>query len=181
MNNKILFNNDWEFAKTKLEEININDLNFESLDIPHDWLIYNTLDLYENSIGWYCKKFKYSKNEKQVLLYFDGVYMNSFIYVNGQFIGEWKNGYSSFEYEITEALIDGENEILIKVIHESLNSRWYSGAGIYRNVWLKIRDKSHIVTDGIYITTKESSNSWEVEIDTELNIFGEAKLSHIPM
>lgn len=181
MNKKILFNSGWEFAKSKLEEININDLKFEPVDIPHDWLIYNTLDLYENSIGWYRKKLKYSKEEKQVLLYFDGVYMNSSIYVNDQFIREWKNGYSSFEYEITEALVDGENEILVKVIHESPNSRWYSGAGIYRNVWLKTRDKNHIVTDGIYVTTKENNNGWEVEIDTELTIVGEAKLSHILM
>lgn len=181
MNKKILFNNGWEFAKSKLEEININDLKFESVDIPHDWLIYNTLDLYENSIGWYRKKFMYSKEEKQVLLYFDGVYMNSSIYVNGQFIGEWKNGYSSFEYEIAEALIDGENEILVKVIHESPNSRWYSGAGIYRNVWLKIRDTNHIATDGIYVTTKENNHDWKVAIDTELNIVREVKISHIIM
>ncbi|WP_160693140.1 glycoside hydrolase family 2 TIM barrel-domain containing protein [Clostridium sp. C2-6-12] len=181
MNNKILFNDSWEFAKSKVEEININDLKFEPVDIPHDWLIYNTLDLYENSIGWYRKKFKYSKEEKRVLLYFDGVYMNSSIYVNGQFIGEWKYGYSSFEYEITKALINGDNEIIVKVIHESPNSRWYSGAGIYRNVWLKTRDENHIVTDGTYVTMKENNNSWEVEIDTDLNIAKEAKLAHILM
>jgi beta-galactosidase len=181
MNKKILFNNSWEFAKSKLEETEVNNLKFEPVDIPHDWLIYNTLDLYENSIGWYRKKFKYSKEENEVLLYFDGVYMDSSIYVNGELIGEWKNGYSSFEYEITKALVDGENEVLVKVIHESPNSRWYSGAGIYRNVWLKTRDKNHIVTDGIYVTTKENRNGWEVEIDTELSIVGEAKLSHILM
>lgn len=181
MNKKILFNNGWEFAKSRLEEININDLKFEPVDIPHDWLIYNTLDLYENSMGWYRKKFKYSKEEKQVLLYFDGVYMNSSIYVNGDFIGEWKNGYSSFKYEITKALVDGENEILVKVIHESPNSRWYSGAGIYRNVWLKARNENHIVTDGIYVTMEENNHEWEVEIDAELNISKDAKLSHILM
>jgi beta-galactosidase len=181
MNKKNLFNNGWEFAKSNLEEVNVFDLKFEPIDIPHDWLIYNALDLYENSIGWYRKKFKYNKNEEQVLLYFDGVYMNSSIYVNGEFIGEWKNGYSSFEYEITEALVDGENEILVKVIHESPNSRWYSGAGIYRNVWLKVRDENHIVTNGIYVTTKENSNGWDVEIDTEFNVVKEAKLTHILM
>lgn len=181
MNKKILFNDGWGFTKSTLQEININDLKFELVNMPHDWLIYNTLDLYENSIGWYRKKFEYNKNEEQVLLYFDGVYMNSSIYVNGQFIGEWKNGYSSFEYEITKALVDGENEIIVKVIHESPNSRWYSGAGIYRNVWLKIRDKNHIATNGTYVTMKESSYGWEVEIDTELNIAREAKLSHILM
>ncbi|MFR1904838.1 MAG: sugar-binding domain-containing protein [Clostridium neonatale] len=97
------------------------------MDIPHDWLIYNSLDLYENSIGWYRKKFMYSKNEDEVLLCFDGVYMDSTLYVNNKFVGEWKYGYSSFEHDITNVLVEGENEILIRVIHQSPNSRRYSG------------------------------------------------------
>ncbi|OOM78783.1 beta-galactosidase BoGH2A precursor [Clostridium puniceum] len=181
MNKKILFNDGWEFAKSNLEEINNEPLSFEKIDVPHDWLIYNTLNLYENSIGWYRKRFIVNKEEKQFLLYFDGVYMNSTLYVNGQMVGEWKYGYSSFEHDITDAVVEGENEILIKVIYESPNSRWYSGAGIYRNVWLKTRDKNHILTDGIYVTMKEAGDGWEVEIDTNLNIYKDAKISHTIM
>ncbi|WP_251549781.1 glycoside hydrolase family 2 TIM barrel-domain containing protein [Neobacillus muris] len=178
MNKKILFNDGWEFAKSSLEMADYKNLKFGPVDLPHDWLIYNTLDLYENSIGWYRKRFSYSKDAEQILLNFDGVYMDSSLYVNGQFAGEWKYGYSAFEHEITDMLIKGENEILVKVVHQSPNSRWYSGAGIYRNVWLKARSRNHIVTNGIYINTKKIGESWQVEVDTELSIHADVLLSH---
>lgn len=181
MNNKILYNDGWEFAKGSLVDSSISSLKFEPVDIPHDWLIYDTLNLYEDSTGWYRKKFIYSMEEKQVILCFDGVYMDSSLYVNDKFIGKWKYGYSSFEHDITSALKDGENEILLKVVHQSPNSRWYSGAGIYRNVWLKTRDKNHIVTNGIYVTTKQKEDKWSVGIDTELNLHEEAELCHTIM
>ncbi|MGO4532756.1 glycoside hydrolase family 2 TIM barrel-domain containing protein [Paenibacillus sp. 2TAF8] len=151
------------------ELIDFTDLSFEAVEFPHDWLIYNTLDLYENSIGWYRKTFEYTKDEQQqVLLCFDGVYMDSSVYVNGHFVGEWKYGYSAFEHEITNALVDGDNEILVKVVHQSPNSRWYSGAGIYRNVWLKTRSRNHIETDGIYVSMQQQQDGWQIEVDTEL-------------
>lgn len=178
MNKKTLFNDGWEFAKSSLVVTESAALTFEPVDLPHDWLIYQTLDLYENSIGWYRRRFISTKGAKQILLCFDGVYMDSSLYVNGQFIGEWKNGYSSFEHEITEAIVDGENEILVKVVHQSPNSRWYSGAGIYRNVWLKTRDRNHIVTDGIYITTQRDEEGWQVDIETEMNIDDDVQISH---
>lgn len=172
-NSKVLFNDGWEFAKSDLDTTEWSDLKFETVDLPHDWLIYNTLDLYENSIGWYRKRFHYANDGREVLLAFDGVYMDSSVYLNGQLIGVWKNGYSSFEHVLTSALIQGKNEVVVKVIHQSPNSRWYSGAGIYRNVWLKTREQNHIVTDGIYVTTKQTEQvsakqAWIVEIDTEL-------------
>ncbi|MCM3134065.1 DUF4982 domain-containing protein [Paenibacillus polysaccharolyticus] len=152
----------------RIDPTQLTELSFEAVELPHDWLIYNTLDLYENSIGWYRKTFEYTKDEQQVILCFDGVYMDSSIYVNGQFVGEWKYGYSAFEHEITNALLDGVNEILVKVVHQSPNSRWYSGAGIYRNVWLKTRSRNHIVTDGIYVSIEQQPDGWQVEVDTEL-------------
>ena len=148
--------------------IYLTDLTFEPVELPHDWLIYNTLDLYENSIGWYRKSFHYVRDEQQVILCFDGVYMDSSVYVNGQLVGEWKYGYSAFEHEMTNALVEGENEILVKVVHQSPNSRWYSGAGIYRNVWLKTRSRNHIVTDGIYVSMQQQPDGWQVEVGTEL-------------
>jgi beta-galactosidase len=182
MNQKMLFNDGWEFAKSSLDVTEKTNLVFVPVDIPHDWLIYNTLELYENSIGWYRKKFTCTNKEDQIILCFDGVYMDSALYVNQQFVGEWKYGYSSFEHEITDAVTEGENEILVKVVHQSPNSRWYSGAGIYRNVWLKTRSKNHIVTDGIYITTKQQDDhTWMIEIDTQLNIDEDGKISHTIM
>lgn len=153
---------------------------YASVELPHDWLIYNTLDLYENGIGWYRRMLPYAKRpHEQVLLYFDGVYMDSSVYVNGQLVGEWKYGYSAFEHDITDALIDGDNEIVVKVVYQSPNSRWYTGAGIYRDVWLKIRDRNHIVTDGIYFSARKTSgDEWLAEIETELNLHEAAKLTH---
>ncbi|GJM69646.1 hypothetical protein HMSSN036_18620 [Paenibacillus macerans] len=112
------------------------------------------------------------------MLAFDGVYMDSTLYVNGQQIGEWKYGYSSFEHEITEALAAGENEIVLKVVFQSPNSRWYSGAGIYRNVWLKTRGRSHIVTDGIYVSAARDGDAWQADIETELKLDRDAVLTH---
>lgn len=179
MNMKTLFNDKWEFAKTSLEVEDSRNLDFVPIDLPHDWLIYNTLDLYESSIGWYRKSFFYSKQQgEQVLLSFDGVYMDSTVYINNQFVGEWKNGYSSFEHDITAAMVDGKNNILVKVVYESPNSRWYSGAGIYRNVWLKTRDTNHLVTDGIYITMNQEDTRWHVEVETELALDQDVQLSH---
>lgn len=180
MNRKVLFNDGWEFAKSGLNTDidDMDSLDFEPVDIPHDWLIYNTLDLYENSIGWYRKIFTVRNKSEHTLLYFDGVYMDSTLYVNGHFAGEWKYGYSSFEHEITDYIKEGENEIILKVVHQSPNSRWYSGAGIYRNVWLKTRDSNYIETDGVYITARLADGTWEVEVDTEYNINADVYITH---
>jgi len=178
MNKKIPFNDGWEFAKSNLGDTDSSDLKFEPVDIPHDWLIYDTTNLYENSIGWYRRRLTCDKEEKNIILCFDGVYMDSSLYVNGQLVCEWKYGYSSFEYDITDVALEGENEILVKVVYQSPNSRWYSGAGIYRNVWLKTRDKNHIVTDGIYITTKQIDNGWQVEVIAEIDIYDDVQISH---
>lgn len=179
MNKKILFNDGWVFAKSSVDVKDGGELDFKPIDLPHDWLIYNTLDLYETSVGWYRKRFTYSRMEmEQVLLCFDGVYMDSSVYVNNEFVGEWKNGYSSFEHEITASMVDGENDILVKVVHESPNSRWYSGAGIYRNVWLKTRENNHLATDGIYIAMNQQDNRWQVEVETEFASDQDVRLSH---
>ncbi|XID90356.1 glycoside hydrolase family 2 TIM barrel-domain containing protein [Paenibacillaceae bacterium WGS1546] len=181
-NEKVLFNDGWEFAKSALDTEDWQDLSFEPVDLPHDWLIYDATALYENSIGWYRKAFAVSKEQydlrNRVLLSFDGVYMDSSVYVNRQLVGEWKYGYSAFEHEITEALAEGDNEIVVKAVHQSPNSRWYSGAGIYRNVWLKTRGGSYIATDGVYVSTSRQGGLWTVEIDTELYLEEAATLAH---
>lgn len=179
MNKKILFNDGWEFAKSHLEVTDSSGLEFKPVDLPHDWLIHNTQNLYEDSVGWYRKKLTYEKeNDENLLLSFDGVYMDSTLYVNKTWVGEWKYGYSSFEHDMTEALVEGENEILMKVVYQSPNSRWYSGAGIYRSVWLKIRDKNYIATNGIYISTEKEENRWSVNIDTTLHSHENVELTH---
>jgi len=178
MNRKLLFNDGWEFAKSGLEVGDPASLDYQPVDLPHDWLIYNTQNLYEDSIGWYRRKLTLPELPEHVLLYFEGVYMDSSLYVNGRLIGEWKYGYSSFEHEITDALVAGENEIIVKVVHQAPNSRWYSGAGIYRNVWLKLRSTNYIETDGVYVSIKPEEDQWRVEIDTEVNLTDDLELIH---
>lgn len=92
-----LFCNDWEFYKAAFGSDYSEDFAFKPVDIPHDWLIYNTNDLYETSTGWYRKAFSYQKKEGiRTFIRFDGVYMDSKVYVNGALAGEWKYGYSAF-------------------------------------------------------------------------------------
>lgn len=201
MNKTQLFNDGWEFAKYSLEGLDeteiaavvgeepfadlthMPELVFEPVDLPHDWLIYNTEKLYENSVGWYRKQFIYEETErsKQVLLRFDGVYMDSALYVNGKLAGEWKYGYSAFEHNITDYLVDGDNELIMKVVYRSPNSRWYSGAGIYRHVWLKTKGSNHIASDGIYIATRKRDEGWELDIETTLSVAEDMRLIHTLM
>ncbi|MCI3920769.1 DUF4982 domain-containing protein [Paenibacillus sp. TRM 82003] len=182
MNTRRLFTDGWQFAKSALDVESPGALTFESVDLPHDWLIYNTLALYENDIGWYRKRWTLTeeelRGERSRLLYFEGVYMDSSVYVNGKLAGEWKYGYSSFEIDVSDGLVAGENEIVVKVVHQSPNSRWYSGAGIYRNVWLKTRGADFIETHGVYVSTKRDGDRWTVEIDTELRAAESLRLTH---
>lgn len=154
MSTKRLFCDNWEFSKNPFGTEYADTLDFIGVDIPHDWLIYDTKNLYETSTGWYRKHFIYTKAEECVSLRFEGVYMDSKVYVNGTLAGEWKYGYSTFEFDITKLLVEGDNLITVRVDHREPNSRWYSGAGIYRNVWLKTYPKSHLVADGIYISAE---------------------------
>lgn len=169
----LLFNDGWQFTKqeidTPIEKFTSDEITWKEIDIPHDWLIHDVNNLYETSEGWYKKDFVIENlDEKLISIRFEGVYMNTFIYVNGELAGEWKYGYSTFEFDITNFLQVGKNTINVVVKHESPNSRWYSGAGIYRNVWLKTRALTHIVADGIYFSTKKLEDAWKVEIETEV-------------
>ena len=142
----------WEFSKNPIGTEYSDGLNWTAVDIPHDWLIYNTEDLYETSTGWYRRRLDISKGGERIFLRFEGVYMDCAVFVNGSQAGEWKYGYSTFEFEITEFLKDGENLITVRVDHREPNSRWYSGAGIYRRVWLKTSQECRLISDGIYIS-----------------------------
>jgi len=179
LNTLELFNDNWLFAKQKIkpgakaEEITASTLDWKPVQIPHDWLIYDTRNLYESSVGFYKKEFELEKGKQFFHVRFDGVYMDSSVYINGEHVGDWKYGYSTFEFDITNFLRNGHNEIIVRVVYETPNSRWYSGAGIYRNVWLKTLNKIHVAPDGVYITPiKISDGVWEVAIDSEISARG---------
>jgi len=190
LNRKLLFNNGWKFTKqelgTSLDTVSGQEIIWSEIDLPHDWLIYNTEDLYETGEGWYQKEFVIEDlTDRAISICFEGVYMDSTVFVNYEAVGEWKYGYSSFEFDITKQCKPGRNEIVVRVVHRHPNSRWYSGAGIYRNVWLNTRTSLHLVTDGIYISTRKEEEGWYVELEAEVvntSVTGtqtEAILKHI--
>lgn len=171
-----LYNEGWEFVKLPLS-VTIDSLDeqqpvFTLTRVPHDWLIWQAENLYEDGSGWYRKYQEWQGAEDMcMVLRFEGVYMDSTIYINRQAAAEWKYGYSTFEVDITPYLKEGENEILVRVAHQAPNSRWYSGAGIYRDVWLKVRHQSHLISDGSYITVKQlEKQEWQLDIRTELSL-----------
>lgn len=174
MNNKKLFNEGWSFLKlpvdAKYDEASQRLGEFKSIDIPHDWLIFDTHNLYEDSTGWYRKVFNADKAlvEGCTFLRFEGVYMDSSVYLNGEKIFTWKYGYSTFDVDLSGKLVEGDNELIVKVKHKNPNSRWYSGAGIYRDVWIYSTGTKYLPLDGTYIHTAKSGDGYDIEIETEV-------------
>lgn len=173
-----LFNREWTFCKTQLntsyEEIKNGNYDFAKVLLPHDWAIEKYSYFYENATGWYRKSCEFEhQDDERVILYFDAIYMDSSIYVNGAKIFEWKYGYTPFEVDITDYLVDGNNEICVSVRYENPNSRWYSGAGIIRNVWVDIVPDVRIPRYGVYahselITNENLKNNWLLTVDTNV-------------
>lgn len=156
---KRLFNGGWSFwcgePDLDVSEAGKHLTEFQKVDLPHDWLISDAKNLYRDGCGFYRKIFSMQpKENKRYSLIFEGVYMDTTIWVNEQQAGEWKYGYSTFEIDLTPFVKAGENEILVSVNFRSPNSRWYSGAGIYRDVWFKETTKTYIRENGVYIHTE---------------------------
>ena len=156
---KRLFNGGWSFwcgePDSDVSEAGKHLAEFQKVDLPHDWLIADAKNLYRDGCGFYRKIFSMQpKENKRYSLIFEGVYMDTTIWVNEQQAGEWKYGYSTFEIDLTPFVKAGENEILVSVNFRSPNSRWYSGAGIYRDVWFKETPETYIRENGVYIHTE---------------------------
>ena len=181
---KQLFDYDWKFFQgdtAAARSKDFNDNTWRNLDLPHDWSIEgkthpknptgNAGGYFPAGIGWYRKTFK-APGEwkgKKVSVYFEGVYMNSEVFINGRSLGVYPYGYSSFTYDLSPYLEFGtENVIAVKVDNsQQMNSRWYSGSGIYRHVWMTVTDLVHVANWGVAITTPEvSSKKATVQIRT---------------
>ncbi|MEG8946488.1 beta-galactosidase GalB [Rosettibacter firmus] len=164
------FCKDWKFHLGDIANGNdpsLNDNNWRLLNLPHDWSIEGEFSkdhpatpgggALPGGIGWYRKSFFVSSDDKEKLFFidFDGVYRNSEVWINGNYLGKRPYGYSSFRYELTPYLKFGEKNIIAVKVDNSLqpNSRWYSGSGIYRNVWLVKTNKVFVDHWGTYITT----------------------------
>ncbi|MDB5123062.1 MAG: beta-galactosidase [Mucilaginibacter sp.] len=188
------FDKGWHFHLgdvTGGEKENVNDAGWRMLNLPHDWSIEGKFSkdnpatpeggALPGGIGWYRKTFTVPANQKNKLIYidFDGVYQKSDVWVNGHHLGFRPNGYISFRYEMTPYLnFGGKNTIAVKVDNSvQPNSRWYSGSGIYRNVWLVTTNKTAIDHWGTYITTpKVTSSSATIQIQTQLTKIATEKL-----
>lgn len=173
----ILFNDGWQFCLCDIgtELSALPGRHWYDVELPHDWLINDASKLYETGEGWYRRSLPCSAEQLsgRVLLNFDGVYMNSTLFVNGKEAGSWTYGYSAFEHDITDFLHEGENELLLRVSHQSPNTRWYSGAGIFRDVMLKLRPATYIGTNGVYIhSAPQPEGGWTTEVETD--VVGEA-------
>ncbi len=170
MERKQLFDYDWKFFLGDISEAKTNDFNDESwrkLDLPHDWSIEGQIHpknatgggggYFPSGIGWYRKTFQVpnSWKAKKTAIYFEGVYMNSEVFINGKSLGVYLYGYSSFSYDLTPYLNFGkENVIAVRVDNsQQMNSRWYSGSGIYRHVWRMVADPVHVAHWGVDIST----------------------------
>lgn len=172
---KHLFNDAWSFCKFPLEitldEIFSSD-SWEPVDLPHDWMIYNTENLYEEAVSCYKKivvkdRLPSGPSAGKIWILFEGVYMDTTVYLNREHIFTWKNGYSEFIIDLTPFLRDGENELIVRNEYHLPNSRWYPGSGIYRDVWLVTSADAHFVHNGTYLSTKQLGKTWEVFIDAE--------------
>lgn len=166
------FNDGWKFwlgDEATASTVGFDDASWRKLTLPHDWSIEHDFDVKYPSgndggyvmtgVGWYRKSFLVPSKMvgKRLSLYFEGVYMNSEVFVNGQSVGKRPYGYSSFAYDITPYIKVGEQNVVAVRVDNSKqrNCRWYTGAGIYRHVWLVTTEALHVAHWGTYITTPE--------------------------
>lgn len=185
------FNFDWKFYKGDQpggEKPDFNDSDWRTLDLPHDWSIEGPFSkewasgtgYLPGGIGWYRKVFIIPANQKnrKVFIYFDGIYNNSEVWINGVHLGKRPNGYISFQYDLTPWLKFGkENLIAVKVDHTKYgDSRWYTGSGIYRDVKLITTTPVHIKNWGVCYTTPEVSAE-KAKLNIDVTVVNELKRS----
>ncbi|MDF2789486.1 MAG: glycoside hydrolase family 2 sugar binding, partial [Neobacillus sp.] len=182
------FNYDWKFLKgdhSDAFKIKFDDSDWRILDLPHDFSIEgpfkkeyaSSTGYLPGGIGWYRKEFIVpdSIKGKKVFIQFDGIYKNSEVWINEHFLGKRPYGYSSFQYDLTPYLNfeTRENVIAVKVDHTDFaDSRWYTGSGIYRNVFINLTDHLYIKPYGIFVTTPNITPS-EAEIHIQSSLKNE--------
>ena len=188
-----LFDEGWLFLlgdEPEMAQPGYDDSRWRRLSLPHDWAIEGDFSATNPSgagggalpggVGWYRKHFRLpaTEGERRYYLAFDGVYMNSTVYVNGHEVGSRPYGYSSFEYDLTPYVRpDSDNVVAVRVDNsDQPNSRWYSGCGIYRHVWLTATNPLHIARWGVHVVTDVGGT-----VDVELAVSGDADGQHRPV
>ncbi|SIT34160.1 beta-galactosidase [Filimonas lacunae] len=176
--NNALFDEGWLFYRgdtANAQEPKLNDKSWRTLNLPHDWSMEDlpgtgspfspdaisgvSGGFTTGGTGWYRKRFTVNATDihKQLYLQFDGVYMNADVWLNGVHLGCHPYGYTSFWFNLAGKVKAGENVLAVRVNNEGKNSRWYSGSGIYRHVWLRAAAPVHIAQWGTVITTPQVS------------------------
>ena len=189
------FDAGWRFTlgdSVQMAQADYDDSSWRLLDVPHDWA--REGDFYAGhpsgagggalpgGIGWYRKHLRienspFSILHSQFFIDFDGVYMNSTVYVNGQQVGFRPYGYSSFQYDITPYVHEGDNVVAVRVDNsDQPNSRWYSGCGIYRHVWLTQTHPIHVKHWGVY--AKSSVTKGKGRLDIEVALEGQGTIEN---
>lgn len=182
-----LFDEGWQFTQTdsvKMSWFGYNDKTWRTLDLPHDWAIEGDFmatapsgasgGALPGGIGWYRKHFNVTKADKGKKLFidFDGVYMNAKVWINGHELGQRPYGYSSFRYDLTPHLnYGGDNVVAVRVDNsDQPNSRWYSGCGIYRHVYLVSTAQVHVSHWGTWVNAEvQKSGKAVFKLDVELD------------
>jgi len=192
-----LFDADWRFKKdtaSGLENSAYNDTGWRELNLPHDWSIEDlpgqqagqvmgpftkasvgkaATGFTEGGVGWYRKTFTLDQRYqgKQTYITFDGVYMDADVWVNGHHLGNHPCGYTAFSYNLTNFLRPSgqANVIAVRAKNLGKNSRWYTGSGIYRHVWLMTLNSTHTALNGTYVTTPSvSAATAQVTVESNL-------------
>lgn len=183
-----LFNDDWKFNLSDVKDASnptFNDSRWNSVRLPHDWSVKGVLSPDKAScqgylpggIGWYRKTFT-SPSAEKVFIYFEGVYNHSEVFLNGKSLGIRPSGYVSFQYDLTPYLKAGEPNVLaVRVDHsEEADSRWYTGSGIYRNVWLVTSGQVHLDLWGVFFKALNVSDK-KADVSVESTIQNESAQS----
>ncbi len=174
-------NHQWAFVLNDVPngaDVRLDDSAWKVVDLPHDWSIGEQLSptlasasgYLPGGIGWYRKHLPVAEGHRgeKVYLYFEGVYNRSEVFVNGVSVGKRPNGYISFMYDITPHIQFGkDNVIAVRVDHSrSADSRWYTGSGIYRNVWIVYADPVHLAQWGVYTWPEKQGSGYRLNVES---------------
>ena len=187
------FNDGWKFHlgdASGAQQPSFSDSAWTSLSVPHDWSpalgfsqdASGQSGFMTGGVGWYRKTFTLDSSYagQNIFIEFDGVYMNSQVWINGTSLGTWPYGYTTFQYDLTPHVkTDGSNNVIaVRVDNRQPNSRWYTGSGIYRNVWLTALNPVHVRFNGGFVTTPTvSASAASISVAAEIENRGSTSTS----
>lgn len=188
------FNENWLFSLSDDSlgaSASYNDSKWRKLDLPHDWSVEGQLSpslasctgYLPGGIGWYRKHFQITDKAARHYIYFEGAYNRSEVYLNGHLLGKRPNGYISFMYDMTPYLKEGDNVLAVRIDHSRYaDSRWYTGSGIYRDVWMISAPDIHFAQWGIgwhatSLTDKQAVVAVDMEVEKHVKAAGALEVS----